>query len=365
MQAQGADVIRLDIGSPDMPPPDLVIEALARSAHHPDHHSYSGYRGTANFREAVACYYEQRFGVVVNPETEVLPLLGSKEGIVNLCLAYLDKGDTALVPDIGYPSYSQGARLAGGEVCWIPIREENGFLPDLDTVEAGIADHAKLIWVNYPNNPTGTTVDINFYARLVEYCRAHDLLLASDNPYVDVTFDGYVGLSALQVPDAKSYAVEFLSLSKTYNMGGWRLGAAVGSAQALENLLRVKSNVDSGHFRPIYDAGSAALLHTPRMWIDERNLVYQARRDRVLEVLPDIGLRAHKTKGSLYLWAKVERGDGRTYVQEALNSAHVSFAPGSEYGPGGEQYIRISLSVPDDRLELALSRLKAWYAGYA
>lgn len=360
LQAQGIDIISLDIGSPDLPPPARVVEALSNSAHQPNTHGYSGYRGIPAFRKAIANYYEKRFGVTLNPEKEVLPLLGSKEGIVNLSLAYLDRGDIALAPDISYPSYSMGARLAGGDVCWVQMNKDT-FLPDMNTIPDTIADRAKLIWVNYPNNPTGATADPDFYQTAVDWSIKHDILLASDNPYVDVTFEGYKASSVLQIKNAKDCAIEFMSFSKTYNMGGWRLGAAVGNADIIKNLLQVKSNVDSGHFRPIYDAGIVALETTPETWIDERNDVYRRRRDRILETLPFIGLKAQKPKGSLYIWAYVEDGDGDTYVNQALNQAHVAFAPGSAYGPGGSKYIRISLGISDDRLEQATQRLKDWY----
>lgn len=362
MQLQGIDVIRLDIGSPDLPPPDAVIEALAKSAHNPNHHGYSGYKGTAEFRQAVARYYQRRFNVTLNPDTEVLPLIGSKEGIVNLCLAYLDTGDTALVPDIGYPSYSQGARLAGGSIAWVPMREENAFLADIEALPENVTNKAKLLWVNYPNNPTGAVATSEFYTKMTAFCLKNDIVLASDNPYVDVTFEDYRASSALEITDAKACTVEFMSFSKTYNMGGWRLGAAVGSSKILANLLQVKSNVDSGHFRSIYDAGLVALDETPQSWIDWRNDVYRKRRDRIFDFLPEIGLTAAKPKGSLYIWGKVESGDGKTYVDQALNEAHVSLAPGGEYGTGGESYVRISLGVPDDRLEMALERMQKWYA---
>lgn len=362
MLSNGYDIIRLDIGSPDMPPPSLVIEELANSAWNPNNHSYVGYRGIAPFRQAVARYYQSRFGVLLDPEREVLPVIGSKEGIVNLCLAYLDSGDVALVPDVGYPSYSMGARLAGAQVHWLPIREGNGFLPDVSSVPLDVARRAKLLWINYPNNPTGAAVEQNFYQQAVDFCQANDILLASDNPYVDVVFDGYRAGSALQAHGARACAVEFMSFSKTYNMGGWRLGAAVGNAEALRRLLHVKSNVDSGHFRPIYEAGIVALDQTSQEWLDERNRIYQSRRDRLLAVLPEIGLSAHKPKGSLYVWARVQDGDGQTYAEEALTHAHVSIAPGGAYGPGGTQYVRLSIGVPDDRFDAALERLKSWYA---
>ena len=362
MLSNGLDVIRLDIGSPDMPPPNLVIEELANSAWNPNNHGYSGYRGIAPFRKAVARYYQNRFGVSLDSEREVLPLIGSKEGLVNLCLAYLDAGDVSLVPDVGYPSYSMGAQLAGAEVYWLPICDENQFLPEVNSIPAEVAQRAKLLWVNYPNNPTGATAELDFYQQMVDFCCANDILLVSDNPYVDVVFDGYRAGSALQARDAKACTVEFISFSKTYNMGGWRLGAAVGNAEALKRLLHIKSNMDSGHFRPIYEAGIAALEQTSQEWLDERNRIYQTRRDRLMAALPEIGLSAQKPKGSIYVWARVERGDGQTYAEAALSQAHVSIAPGAAYGPGGTQHVRFSLGVPDDRFDVALERLKSWYA---
>ena len=363
LNAQGHDVINFDIGSPDMPPADAVIEALYVSACRPDNHGYSGYAGTGNFRAAIADYYAQRFGIQVDPEREVLPLLGSKEGIVNLSLAYLDQGDVALVPDIGYPSYSMGAYLAGGTVEWMPLSEPD-YLPDVTAIPTTLLERAKLLWVNYPNNPTGATADRAFYQKLVDFCAAHDILLASDNPYVDVTYDGSTAGSALEADGARSCTVEFVSFSKTYNMAGWRLGAAVGTANAIKTLLQVKSNMDSGHFRAVYDAGIAAVRQTKQEWIDQRNAVYQQRRDHILDVLPQIGLRAQKPEGSLYVWARVVDNDldGRQYAEQALLNAHVSVAPGEIYGPGGTQYVRLSLSITEARLHEALERLKMWYA---
>jgi LL-diaminopimelate aminotransferase len=361
LQMKGIDVVSLDIGSPDMPPPLAVVDSLAEAAHRSNAHGYTGYRGTSAFREAVANYYRKRFGVLLNPDTEVLPLLGSKEGIVNLSLAYLDRGDSALVPDVGYPSYSMGARLAGADVIWVPTSESSGFLPDLDSLNMSQYPQAKILWVNFPNNPTGATVNLDFYQRILAFCKSNDLILASDNPYVDVTYDDFRAPSALEADLNKTQTVEFMSFSKTFNMGGWRLGAAVGNAQILKTLLQVKSNVDSGHFMPIYEAGITALETTTKNWISERNNIYQHRRDRILEALPFIGLEAKKTSGSLYIWAKSHVGDGNSYVERALNEAHVAFAPGSAYGPGGKPYVRISLGVPDDRLDLALNRLQDWY----
>lgn len=362
LTAQGIDIISLDVGSPDMPPPDWVNDALAAAAHRPDKHGYAGYRGTASFRQAVARYYDRRFGVTVDPDRQVLPLMGSKEGIVNLSLAYLDRGDVALVPDIGYPSYAMGAYLAGAEVCWLPVDPANG-TPDYAAPSAETCTRAKLTWVNYPNNPMGATVDLPFYQRALDFCIQHDILLASDNPYCEVTFDGVIAPSLLQADGALDNAIEFTSFSKTYNMAGWRLGAAVGSSVAIDRLLQVKSNMDSGHFAAIYDAGIAALDNTPQAWIDARNAVYQRRRDRIMAALPKIGLHAHTPKGALYLWGAIDDPglNGAEYTEAALMQAHVSVAPGAIYGPGGERCVRLSVCTPDERLEEALTRLESWY----
>lgn len=365
LKAQGIDVINADVGSPDLPPPPAVIEALALSAHRDNAHGYSGYRGLPAFREAVARYYQRRFNLTVDPERQVLPLLGSKEGIVNIALAYLDAGDVALVPEIGYPSYALGAQLAGAEVAWLPVDVETG-LPDLNAVDPATLKRAKLLWVNYPNNPMGATCELAFYQEATDFCQQHNLLLASDNPYCDVTYDDVVAPSALQANGALDCGIEFISFSKTYNMAGWRLGAAVGCETAIERLLQVKSNVDSGHFIPIYEAGIHAIDETPTTWIEDRNAVYQRRRDKIMDVLPRIGLSAMMPSGALYIWARVtdEALDGATYAERALLEAHVSMAPGLMYGPGGAGYVRMSVCVPDARLDEALARLETWYASH-
>src|SRR5712692_5388407 len=294
MTAAGKDVIRLDIGSPDLPPPQPVIEALKRSASDVTHYQYGSYRGDPNFRKAVANYYGRRFGVTLDPDREVLPLIGSKEGIVNMAMAYLDRGDTAIVPDICYPAYRMGARLAGGDVITVPLDPDEGYLPNFAAIQGDIST-AKLLWVNYPNNPTGAIAPLEFYEEAVAFCRQHHLLLCSDNPYCEVVYNGYVAPSALQVNGAKDYTVEFMSLSKTYNLAGWRIGACVGNREALDNLLNIKSNIDSGHWRSIYDASAVALNETPQSWIDERNERYRLRRDRILAAAPDIGAEAFKS----------------------------------------------------------------------
>lgn len=361
MQQAGIDIIRMDIGSPDLPPADFVMDALDVSARKPDHHGYSGYRGIARFREAVARYYDNRFGVQLDPEQNVLPLIGSKEGIVNLTFAYIDAGDVVLVPAVGYPSYGMGTQLAGGDVCYVPMPAENNFLLDLDAIDSEIAQKAKILWCNYPNNPTGAIADLAFYEQLLAFCREYDVLLASDNPYCDVTYGDYRAPSALQVDSALDYAVEFMSMSKTFNMAGWRLGACVGSAEALGSLLHMKSNVDSGHFIAAYDAGITAMDETTGMWLAERNSIYERRRDIVMAGLADAGLEAKIPHASLYIWARVTGMSADDYIARARDEAHVSLAPGSAYGPGGDGYVRISVTNTEERLQEGMQRLQAWY----
>lgn len=362
MTQAGIDIVRMDIGNPDLPPADFVVEALHQSAQSPDNHGYAGYTGTPTFRQAVARYYQRRFGVALNPDTEVLPLLGSKEGLVNFALAYLDRGDVSLVPAISYPAYAMGTRLAGGDIHWVPMPSDDNFLLQLDDIPIDVLNRAKILWLNYPNNPTGATAPLAYLEKVVRFCHKHDLILVSDNPYVDITYDDYTAPSVLEVDGARERTVEFMSFSKSYNMAGWRLGAAVGAAPLLKTLLQVKSNIDSGHFKAVYDAGIAALDNTTETWMHERNAIYQRRRDMLLEALPNIGLEAQPSQATLYLWARVTEMDVETYAEQALTQAHVSIAPGTIYGPGGAGYVRLSLSVPEDRLQAGLQRLQQWYA---
>lgn len=361
MRGEGKDVIGLHIGSPDLPPPDNVVEALNRSAHDPAHHGYAGFTGTPGFREALTEYYAGRFEVELDPSSEILPLIGSKEGLAHMAMAYLDAGDVALVPDPGYPTYVMGTVLAGGETHAFPLNSNNGFMPILDGIPADVLKRARMLWINYPNNPTGAVASLDDLAVLVDFARQHDILLCSDNPYADITFDGYRAHSVLEVDGAKDVAVEFNSLSKTYNMAGWRVGMCVGNADAIKALLAVKSNVDSGLFRAICDASEEAVRVTSPDWIAERNAVYQERRDLVVESLPSIGLSGKAPRGALYIWAKVEDGDDERYAAEALDEAHVCMAPGSIYGQHGAGYVRISLVTSKERLAEAVQRLQQWY----
>lgn len=363
MQADGHAIIRVDIGSPDLPPPPAVIEALIKSASDPHKHGYAGYRGTPQFRQAIADYYKRLFNVDLDPNTEVLPLMGSKEGIVNMTLALVGPGDVVLVPSVGYPAYAMGAKMAEADVVEMPTRADNGFIPVLEAIRPEDRERAQMLWVNYPNNPTSASCDRDFYAKAVNFCREHNILFCSDNAYVEVTFDGLSHApSALEIPGAKETTVEMVSLSKSHNMAGWRLGAAVGNAQALAALLRVKSNVDSGHFRAIYDAGVVALETTPQSWIDERNGRYAARRDKLMAVLPQIRLAVHEIpKGSLYVWAKVQGMSDTEYTERSLMGAGVSITPGSVYGDDGQGYVRISLGLSDESLDQAIEQLITYW----
>ncbi len=364
LQANGANIIRLDIGNPDLPPDSSVIEALNVAALSPENHGYSGYRGIASYREAVARYYYKRFGVSLDPETEVLPLLGTKEGIVNLTMAYIDTGDTALVPSIGYPSYAMATQLAGGNVHYLSMNKNNDYMVDVSNLSDSILKQAKLLWVNYPNNPTGAVATLEDYQQLLDVCRQQDILLVSDNPYVDITFDDLVAPSLLELSGSKSHAVEFFSFSKTFNMAGWRIGAAVGNSDALKHLLKVKSNVDSGHFKAIYESASVALDTVSEDWLNNRNRIYQERRDKLFNSLSRFGLLANLPPASLYIWAKIPDifgDDDVQFVNRVLQEAHVSLAPGSAYGPSGNGFVRLSISVADNQMDEALQLLESWY----
>ena len=357
LQAEGKDIIRLDIGSPDLPPPDFVIEALYRSASSPVLHGYSGYSGTPELRQAVAAYYQRRFGVELDPERHITPLIGSKEGIVNVALAFVDAGDLVLVPDPGYPPYSMGTLLAGGVPYRFPLLAEDGFVPDLDAIPEDAARAAKLLWLNYPNNPTGATASLVFFEQAVAFARRYDLLICHDNPYCDVVFDGYDAPSLLQVPGAMDVALEFNSLSKTYNMAGWRVGMAVGNDVAVEALARTKSNIDSGIFRPIQDAAVAA-LNGDQSWLEGRNEIYRQRRDLILETLHRVGIGASTPVASLYLWAETPAGyTSAEFTTWLLEDLGFSITPGTVFGQRGEGYLRISLGMSTERFREAMDRL--------
>ncbi|MEW5957358.1 MAG: aminotransferase class I/II-fold pyridoxal phosphate-dependent enzyme [Chloroflexota bacterium] len=357
LQAQGAEVIRLDAGSPDLPPPAALIERLKQSANDPGKHNYGGYAGQPHLRQAIAHYYRERFGVEL-AETELLPLIGSKEGVVNLHLAWLDPGDLSLIPDPCYPSYFFAPLLANARIERFDLRPERGWLPDLAAIPRDTAKAARMLWLNYPNNPTGAMASLDFLAEAVDFCRRFDILLCHDAPYVDLTFDGYRAPSVLQVPGAKEVAIEFNSLSKTYNMAGWRVGMAVGCRAAVEALASVKTQIDSGIAKPIQDMAALALTGD-QGWLAERNAVYQQRRDQCLAALQQLGLEAQTPRGAFYLWFRAPAGTTSLQFHELLlEQAHVSITPGHIYGRNGEGWLRLSLVAGAERLQQALIRLK-------
>jgi len=363
MRSQGIDVVRMDIGAPDLPPPDFVIQAMVESARRPDRHTYQPYGGTPGYRRAWAQYYQRRFGASFDPQTQVVGLIGSKEGIFHLTQALINPGDVVLVPDPGYSAYAPSARIAGGQVYYMPLRAEHGYFPDLDAIPPDIRRRAKLMWLNYPNNPTGATITREHLERAVAFAREHRILLAHDAAYVDVVLDPDAESppSVFQIPGAVEVAVEFNSLSKRANMAGWRLGVAVGNATALRYLFLYKSQVDSSHFGPLMDAAEIA-LNDPRMagWISTRNAIYRSRRDRILALLNELGLKAARPRAGMYIWAQLPPGvESLAFTQALLQHHHVSWAPGRIFGPHGEGYVRISLGVPDDALDRALARLRA------
>jgi len=363
--ASGVDVIRLDIGSPDLPPDDAIIGALQRSAARSNQHGYGGYTGTKQFRQAVATYYANRFGVAVDAETEVLPLIGSKEGIANMATAWLDPADVALVPDPGYPTYSMGPVMAGAEFHTMPLLEKNDFLPDLAAIPADVLARSRLIWLNYPNNPTGVAASEEYLQSVVEFCRTHDLLLCFDAPYADNTYDGYRAPSILAIPVAMDVALEFNSLSKSHNLAGWRVAMAVGNREAVKALGLVKSNVDSGIALPIQEMAIEALTGD-QGWLEARNQIYAERMEATIVALRRMGLAVRRPAGAIYIWTPVPQGwTSAKFCQELLQNTGVSLAPGSAFGEYGEGYARISLVQPVERIREAMRRWEEWWAARA
>ncbi|MBX6378094.1 MAG: LL-diaminopimelate aminotransferase [Clostridia bacterium] len=358
-RARGVDVIDLGIGDPDQPTPEPVVERLRQEAGNPAWHRYPSYEGAAAFRQAVAEWYEGRFGVRLDPATQVMTLIGSKEGLAHIVWAFVDPGDIALVPDPAYPVYRTHVLLAGGRPYLLPLRPERDFLPDLTAVPRDVADAAKILFLNYPNNPTAAVADLAFFEEAVDFCRRHDVLLCHDAAYSETTFDGYVAPSVLQVPGAADVAVEFHSLSKPYNMTGWRLGFAVGNAAALRALGIIKTNTDSGQFTAIQYAGITALRDVPRSFVDGMNDVYRRRRDLVVEALNAMGIPVRPPRGTFYVWAPVPDGTtSAAFAARLLDEAGVIVGPGNAYGEHGEGFFRISLTTPDERLAEAVRRLR-------
>ena len=357
---EGIDVISFGIGDPDLETPAPVVDVLRTTAGDLPNHRYPESDGLPEFRKATADWYQRRFGISLDPDSEVISLIGAKEGIGHAALCFIEAGDIALVPDPGYPVYSVGTWFAGGDCHWLPLEEENGWLPDLEAIPEDVARRAKVMWLNYPNNPTGAVADLGYFNSVVEFAKSYDIAVMHDACYTDVTFDGYRHPSFLEADGAMEVGMEFHSLSKTYNMTGWRLGMAVGNADMINALLIVKSNLDSGVPQAIQYMGIEA-LNTTDEWIDERNAVYQRRRDRVLEALSEIGLEYDPPKASLYVWARVPEGTSSgDFAEQLLDQCDIVVTPGAGYGSYGEGYIRFSLTIADDQLEEGLSRLATW-----
>jgi LL-diaminopimelate aminotransferase len=359
-RAAGIDVISLGIGDPDRPTPPLVVEAMQEAVADPGTHRYPSNRGRQEFREAISDFYERRFDVDdIDPETEVIPAIGAKECIFNLNLAFLDPGDVALAADPGYPVYTGGPLVAGGEPVLMPLVPELGFVPDLDAIDAGARERARLMYLNYPNNPTGAVVPDGFFAQVVEFAREHDILVVHDNAYSEVCFDGYRAPSFLATPGAKEVGVEVFSLSKGYNMTGWRCAAIVGHPAAVEAYWRLKSNIDSGNFDAVQLAGVAALSPDGDVEVASMTELYRLRRDLVVEALRGIGVDVTPPRATIYIWAPVPEGfeSSAAYCEHVLEEAAVVLSPGGAYGPNGEGFFRISLTAPDDQLHEAVERL--------
>jgi LL-diaminopimelate aminotransferase len=358
VRARGVDVIDLGIGDPDLPTPPHIVRALQAAAAKPEHHRYPSYEGMPAFRQAVARWYGRRFGVALDPETEVLALIGSKEGTAHMPLAFVNPGDVVLVPDPGYPVYSAGAWFAGGECHFMPLRRENGFLPDLGAIPADVARRAKLMYLNYPNNPTAAVASPAFFTGVVEFARRFNLLVCHDAMYSELHFDGYEPPSFLATDGAKDVGVEFHSLSKTYSMTGWRLGFCVGNRDAVAGLGKIKTNVDSGVFQAVQEAGIAALTG-PQDVAEQYRRTYQERRDIAVAGLRKLSWEVDVPKGAFFVWAPVpHRKDSREFATRLLEEAGVVVTPGIGFGPSGEGFYRIALTLGAERIAEAMERLQ-------
>ena len=354
----GVDVISLGIGDPDLPTPPAIVDALAAAAHDPKTHQYPTNHGSDAFREVAAGFYSERFGVELDPASEIVPALGGKEAVGHIALALLDPGDVCLSPDPGYPPYTSGPVFAGAEVHYLPLAEANGFLPDLDAIPAEALTRANVLFLNYPNNPTGAVVEPGYFERAVELARAADLVVVHDNAYSELCYDGYRAPSFLETPGAKEVGVEIFSLSKGWNMTGWRSGLVAGNADVVERFRHLKTNLDSGMFEAVQRATIAALTEA-REFPREMSAVYERRRDLVADALAAIGLAVYPPKATPYFWVRVPDGQtSESFAELVLEDAGVVVSPGPAYGPSGEGFFRLSLTVPDDRLEEAVARIE-------
>ncbi|MDP6605696.1 MAG: LL-diaminopimelate aminotransferase [Dehalococcoidia bacterium] len=360
----GVDVVSFGIGDPDLPTPQHILDSLAAASTEPANHRYPESDGLPELRRSIARWYERRHGVVLDPDGEIVPLIGSKEGIGHLPLCLIDEGDVSLITDPGYPVYEVATMFAGGESVKLPLREEDGWLPRLDEIPGDVAARARILWLNYPNNPTGAIAGSDFFERAVQWARDHDAVIAHDLAYADVTYDGYVAPSILEVEGASDVAIEFNSLSKTFNMTGWRVAMAVGNRDVIDALTRVKSNLDSGIPQAIQEMAITA-LDGPMDAVDGRNGIYARRRDRMVEVLREMGLRVDPPKAALYIWAALPEGERSSadFAARLIDATGVVVTPGVSYGQAGEGYVRLSLTIADERLEEGLARLSTFARG--
>ncbi|MCS7306930.1 MAG: LL-diaminopimelate aminotransferase [Aquificaceae bacterium] len=357
--SQGVDLIDLGVGDPDLPTPKPIVEAMKTAVEKPEHHRYPSYEGMLSFRKAVADWYKRRFGVELDPESEVITLIGSKEGIAHFPLAFVNPGDVVLCPDPAYPVYKIGTIFAGGEPYFLPLKKENQFLPDFKSVPKEVLRRAKIIWVNYPNNPTSATADEGFYRELIDWAKENGIIVASDLAYSEVYFGDKKPMSILQIEGAKEVAIEFHSLSKTYNMTGWRLGMAVGNKDLVAGLGKVKTNVDSGQFQAVQEAGITA-LNLPEEEVENIRSVYKERRHAMVKALEEVGLEVYKSDATFYLWVSVPKGyTSAEFVSRLLDECGIVCTPGNGFGDSGEGYFRISLTVPTQRLLEAVERIRS------
>lgn len=357
-KAKGIDIISLGIGDPDKPTLQPVVDAMHKAIDNPKNHDYPPYNGTEGFRKGACEWMKKRFGVELNPDTEMLANIGSKEAIAHVFFAYVDKGDYTLVPDPGYPVYHNATIFAGGTPYEMSLLEENGYLPDFDKIPADVAQKAKLMFLNYPNNPTSATADLDFWKKAVDFCKKYDILLCSDMAYSEMTFDGYKAPSVLQVEGAKDVAIEFYSHSKSYNMTGWRVGFVCGNAAAIKALGTIKNNIDSGTFKAIQEAATAAFT-VDEKYINDLNKMYQERRDAAEEGFRELGWDIKPSKATFYLWLPVPHGmTSEEFVTVMLEKAHVVVPPGNGYGKYGEGYFRVALTKDVETIKECIKRMK-------
>lgn len=359
-RARGEEVISFAMGDPDIPTPEHIIDRLCQAARNPVNHRYPTADGLPALRRAIADWYNKRFGVSLDPNKEVLPLIGAKEGIAHIALCFINPGDVALVPDPGYPVYALGTILTDGQPYYMPLTAENNFLPELDIIPENVLKKAKVLWLNYPNNPTGAVAGLDFFNRAVEFAKKHELVVCHDGPYTEVFYDDYKPVSFLQAKDAKEVGIEFHSFSKTYNMTGWRIGMVVGNPEIINALMRVKSNIDTGIPQAIQHAAIEALTGTQEP-IAHHNAIYKKRRDMVVKALNEMGLATKSPKAGLYIWAKVPEGyTSMEFATDLLEKVNVVVTPGTGYGKNGEGYVRLSLTISDDQMMKGLARLAEW-----